>query len=208
MLDNNGFDLWADGYDASVAHADESDSYPFAGYRDVLGTIYSEVRARACRTVLDIGFGTGTLLRRFYQDGLTVNGVDFSQRMLELAQQNMKNARLYRHDFTQGLPSALQNKHYDAIISTYALHHLSDAEKPAFIRDLLSRLNPGGILLIGDVAFESRTKLNECRLACGDGWDDEEYYFVFDELSPVFKAATYTQVSSCAGIVMLTSPVL
>ena len=40
MLDEKGFDLWADGYDSSVGLSDESDSYPFAGYRDILNEIY------------------------------------------------------------------------------------------------------------------------------------------------------------------------
>ena len=33
MLNNTGFDLWADGYDKSVGLSDENDRYPFAGYR-------------------------------------------------------------------------------------------------------------------------------------------------------------------------------
>lgn len=33
MLDNKGFDLWADGYDVAVGLSDESDTYPFAGYK-------------------------------------------------------------------------------------------------------------------------------------------------------------------------------
>ena len=35
MLDNKGFDLWADGYDKSVQLSDESNTYPFAGYKQV-----------------------------------------------------------------------------------------------------------------------------------------------------------------------------
>jgi len=31
MLDNKGFDLWADGYDKSVGVSDEGNAYPFAG---------------------------------------------------------------------------------------------------------------------------------------------------------------------------------
>ena len=40
MLDNRGFDLWADGYDAEAGISDEENSYPFAGYKDVLGGIF------------------------------------------------------------------------------------------------------------------------------------------------------------------------
>lgn len=44
MLDHKGFDLWADGYDKTVGLSEESNTYPFAGYKNVLGTIYSGVR--------------------------------------------------------------------------------------------------------------------------------------------------------------------
>ena len=61
MLDNKGFDLWADGYDKTVGVSDEENTYPFAGYKDVLGTIYKTIMKKANAVVLDIGFGTGTL---------------------------------------------------------------------------------------------------------------------------------------------------
>ena len=46
MLDNKGFDLWSDGYDKSVGLSDEENTYPFAGYKDVLGTIYKTIIRR------------------------------------------------------------------------------------------------------------------------------------------------------------------
>ena len=36
MLDSRGFDMWADGYDESVALCEENGEYPFAGYRELL----------------------------------------------------------------------------------------------------------------------------------------------------------------------------
>lgn len=60
------------------------------------------------------------------------------------------------------------------------------------------------MILIGDVAFESRDKLNQCRQETGDEWDDEEIYFVFDELRTVFPHLTFTQISYCAGVLTLT----
>ena len=47
MLDNKGFDLWADGYDKTVGVSDEENAYPFAGYKDVLGTIYKTIMKKA-----------------------------------------------------------------------------------------------------------------------------------------------------------------
>lgn len=40
MLNNIEFDLWADGYDKTVGISDEENTYPFAGYKKVLGFIF------------------------------------------------------------------------------------------------------------------------------------------------------------------------
>lgn len=67
----------------------------------------------------------------------TIFGQDFSQRMIALAQPKMPRARLYCGDFTQGLAAELTQNSYDAIIATYSLHHLTDAQKVAFLNGLL-----------------------------------------------------------------------
>ena len=69
MLDNKGFDLWADGYDAAVGLSEEENSYPFAGYKDVLGTIFQEIMSKKNAKVRDLGFGTGTLTSKLYENG-------------------------------------------------------------------------------------------------------------------------------------------
>jgi len=61
MLNSKGFDLWADNYDKSVNLSEEENTYPFAGYKNVLGEIYQTIRNGKGRTILDIGFGTGIL---------------------------------------------------------------------------------------------------------------------------------------------------
>ncbi len=203
MLDTKGFDLWADGYDKAVGLSDEENTYPFAGYRDVLGGIFRIVMEKPGASVLDLGFGTGTLTAKLYEHGCAVYGQDFSPRMIELASAKMPAAQLYPGDLTDGLAEPLQARTYDFIVATYSLHHLTDAQKVPFLRMLADRLAPGGMILIGDVAFETRAALERCREAAGEEWDEEEFYFVADELREDFPDLTYTQVSDCAGILTL-----
>lgn len=203
MLDNKGFDLWADGYDQSVGLSDEDGTYPFAGYKQILNEIYNRVLTGKGNKVLDIGFGTGTLTAKLYEQGCNIWGQDFSERMIELAKQKMPKAKLYQGDFTHGLVVELEQNRYDAIIATYSLHHLTDGQKVSMIRNLLPLLNDGGCLYIGDVAFETRAELERCRALIGDGWDDEEIYFAVDELIKSFPQMDFAQFSFCAGLLSL-----
>ena len=204
MLNNKGFDLWADGYDNTVGVSDEENTYPFAGYKDVLGTIFKTIMEKPSAVVLDIGFGTGTLTTKLYENGCTIYGQDFSARMIELASEKMPNAHLYQGDFTQGLVEPLLAHRYDFIVATYSLHHLTDEQKVSFLRVLQDHLNPGGQILIGDVAFENRSQLEQCQQDVGDEWDEEEIYFVVNELKRDFPTLAFTRISYCAGVLSLS----
>lgn len=203
MLDNKDFDLWADGYDQSVGLSDEENTYPFAGYKDVLNAIYKEILESSYKCILDIGFGTGTLTNRLYEKGLHIYGQDFSEEMIKIAQKKMPEAKLFSGDFTKGLVGFLKENKYDAIIATYSLHHLTDYEKIPFIKSLVDLLNPGGKIFIGDVAFNNRDELEACKEKSRDYWDDEEYYFVYDKLKEHFSGLSFDKYSFCAGVLTI-----
>lgn len=203
MLDNKGFDLWADGYDKAVGISEEANTYPFAGYKEVLGGIFQEILSTKGAKVLDIGFGTGTLTTKLYENGCEVYGQDFSSRMIELAKAKMPNAKLYQGDFTKGLVPELSLCKFDYIIGTYSFHHLSDEQKNIFFSNLLTHLNDGGKLLIGDVAFHTRDELEKCKSESGDDWDDDEIYFVIEDLRKTFPTLSFEQKSYCSGIISI-----
>ena len=200
MLDNIGFDLWADGYDKTVGISDEENTYPFAGYKKVLNTIFQTIMQRSNAAVLDTGFGTGVLTAKLYEHGCSIYGQDFSARMIELAAEKMPSAHLFQGDFTRGLVEPLREQSYDYIVATYSLHHLNDEQKVSFLHNLECYLNDNGQILIGDVAFETREELNQCRLSAGNEWDDEEIYFVAEELRNEFPLLTFARLSYCAGV--------
>ena len=92
MLGSKGFDLLADGYDKSVGLSDKQGTYPFAGYEEILGEIYSAVLSSHADTVLDIGLGTGVLSSKLYEQGLSVFGQDFSPKMPAAAAESTPTA--------------------------------------------------------------------------------------------------------------------
>lgn len=208
MLNNKGFDLWADGYDKSVNLSEESNEYPFAGYNNVLNEIYLQVRQKEYADILDIGFGTGILTTRLYDLGYKITGIDFSAKMIDIVKQKMPGATLIKWDFSKGLPEEINNQRFDYIVSTYALHHLTDTEKVNFIHSLSHLLKPSGRILIGDVSFETRTELEKCKENYFDFWDSEEVYFIAEEMIDSLGYnlnCTYNKISHCAGILSLSN---
>ena len=203
MLNGKEFDLWADGYDKAVGISDEESTYPFAGYKKVLGFIFKTIMETANAVVLDIGFGTGTLTTKLYEQGCSIYGQDFSARMIALASEKMPYAHLYQGDFSKGLVEPLRDRRYDYIVATYSLHHLTDTQKRVFLSELRDHRKENGKIIIGDVAFETRKDLERCRLAAGDAWDDDESYFVAEELRKDLPGLSFTQISDCAGVLML-----
>ena len=204
MLTQQGFDLWADDYDRSVGLSDEDGSYPFAGYRQVLNRIYNRVLTREAPRVLDLGFGTGVLTARLYARGCEIWGQDFSARMIERAQPKMPKAHLFQGDFAKDLAAPVLAQAFDFVVATYSLHHLDLEGKLRLLRRLRELLTDNGEILIGDVAFADADALERCREAAGDEWDDEESYFVLDEMRRAFPDIAFEPVSHCAGVLTLS----
>ncbi|VDG97110.1 bifunctional 2-polyprenyl-6-hydroxyphenol methylase/3-demethylubiquinol 3-O-methyltransferase UbiG [Sporosarcina sp. ZBG7A] len=205
MLTNQGFNLWSDNYDQTVQVSEENNLYPFAGYKKILNTIFNEVMQEENSKVLDIGFGTGVLTSKLYENGHQIDGVDFSSKMISIAQSKMPNANLYEWDISVGLPPEILENKYDSIISTYTLHHLTDEEKISFITDLIPLLKKDGNIFIGDISFETREKLDTCRQESIEYWDEDEYYFVYDEISSLLKVqCEFYPISHCGGVFIIS----
>lgn len=105
-------------------------------------------------TVLDVGCGTGGLLLAALDaaPGARVTGLDPDVRALELAARKLRRSRrkgtLVR-GFADRLPA--DDGTVDHVISSMALHHVPDAERPAFAREVARVLRPGGKVTILDV---------------------------------------------------------
>lgn len=188
--------------------SDQKNEYPFAGYSKVLSFIWDEINPKENARILDLGVGTGVLSYMLYEAGSTITALDFSSNMLRAAKEKMPKATFIQWDFSKGLPKSLleQRHYYDYVISTYALHHVDKEKQVEILLNLAPLIKPQGTALIGDISFESRRDLVNCRNLYGSLWDDEEFYFVAEEvitpLSSVYDCQ-YKKISHCAGVFIL-----
>lgn len=207
LLDNKGFDLWADHYNADVHLSDETNTYPFAGYKTILAAIYAEIMKKAPCKILDVGIGTGSLASKLYEVGNEVTGVDFSEEMLRISRDKMPNARFIIHDFVKGLPDELAGEKFDFIVLTYSLHHLTYEEQSQFLLSALDYLAEDGCMMVGDVAFETFEMMKKCREQNKNKWDEDEFYLIYSELLKCLGndcKIEFQQITHCSGIVKIT----
>jgi SAM-dependent methyltransferase len=93
------------------------------------------------KTMLDIGCGIGASIRAAAEAGITCQGVEPNLHAVSFAKER------FSLDIVPGYFSpGLFTSKFDAIILDQVLEHL--AEPPAFMRDVLSVLKPGGLLYL------------------------------------------------------------
>ncbi len=103
----------------------------------------------ATRRILDIGSGEGRLLGLLLERLPEATGValDFSETMLTRLHARFdadSRVSILAHDLSQELPEI---GHFDAIVSSFAIHHLVDARKRALYEEIHTQLLPGGVFL-------------------------------------------------------------
>ena len=99
------------------------------------------------RRVLDLGTGDGRLLALLQIDRQEMLGVglDFSGIMLEAAHKRFADdgrVELVRHDLAEPLPALGR---FDAVVSSFAIHHLEHERKRALYGEVFDLLEPGGV---------------------------------------------------------------
>ncbi|BAD84413.1 SAM-dependent methyltransferase, UbiE/COQ5 family [Thermococcus kodakarensis KOD1] len=168
------FDSWAESYDEDVM----SDGWIHSDYERVLRL----VAERAKGVVVDVGCGTGNILRFLRCERYI--GVEPSEGMRKAFREKWGFEPIDGHFLEIPLPEGSA----DTVVSTYAFHHVPDEEKGEAIREMLRVLRPGGILIIADVMFESEDEKR--RIGEEDGILEEvleEYFATLDHLGAIFE---------------------
>jgi tRNA (cmo5U34)-methyltransferase len=125
--------------------------------------------------ILDLGAGAGRFIAlvRAERPAASLVALDFSPTMLT-ALRKLADAdprlTVVAHDFDRELP-ALGN--FDAVISSFAIHHVVHARKRALYREVFHMLEPGGIFCNLD-HVSSPTPVLHAGFLRAIGWGDED----------------------------------
>ncbi len=103
--------------------------------------------------VLDLGCGTGQISIPLANRGANVLGVDVSPAMASALRAEARRRRLARLAAVAVPIEELDmaSASVDLVVSSYALHHLRDADKARLVMAAFGWLRPGGRLVIADM---------------------------------------------------------
>ncbi|MEP6623316.1 MAG: class I SAM-dependent methyltransferase [Acidimicrobiia bacterium] len=108
--------------------------------------VLAEFLPTTVRRVLDLGTGDGITMAlvRELRPAATGVAVDFTEEMLGRARARFEGEpiEVVRHDLDEPLPGEWGA--FDLVVSSYAIHHLSDGRKRALYGEVFDRLEPGG----------------------------------------------------------------
>jgi putative AdoMet-dependent methyltransferase len=131
------------------------------GYRDVLSWVVQQAQITSSSRVLELGSGTGNLSELIASCGELVS-VDVSENMEAIATRKVRhlaNRRFIKADILEAFSQELGK--FDAVISTYAVHHLTDQEKRRLFALVFDHLLPGGAAVFGDLMVQNGSEKEE-----------------------------------------------
>lgn len=143
-MNESSVNLWTSEVHAT-AYLSKADTVPHRGEGE---QALLEWLPAPLKRVLDLGSGDGRLLSVVTRARPATQAVaiDFSEVMLERLRDRFAAdpmVRIVAHDLNRALPPSLG--FFDAIVSSFAIHHLSHARQRALYEKVHARLRPGGV---------------------------------------------------------------
>lgn len=150
--------------------------------------------------VLDVGCGAGIKSQYLLNKSLRVVGIDFSEKMIEIAKREVPNATFHVMDIKD--LSGLQES-FDGIFAQAVLLHIPEKEVSSVIDELKSKLKDGGYLYVAVKGRKENGKEEEVLVESDYGYEYERFFSYFT-LPEIKKYITDAQMEICYESVVLS----
>ena len=162
-------------------------------YDETLSEVVRISGAKPGDLILDIATGTGNLAVKFLERGCQVIGLDPSAKLLKMAEQKAAKwgghfqIQLCKNPFLE-VPFPKQT--FNAIASTYSIHHITDDAKRLSVREMKRVLKPNGWVIMGDVMFKDAADKSRALAEYPDM--EDEYQPTLDTFPDMFEDEGFT----------------
>jgi len=145
--------------------------------------------------VLDVGCGAGIKSKYLINKGLKVVGIDFSEKMIEIAEQEVPLGDFLILDLDE---ADKLDSSFDGIFMHAVLLHISKREAEEKIEKIAKKLKTGGYLYIGVKEKRPQDAEEEIVVENDYGYNYERFfsYFTLNEIESYLKNAGFEIVFS------------
>jgi putative AdoMet-dependent methyltransferase len=175
-VDRWNFNQIAPIYDELVREEDGFN--PHEGYDFVLNQVVEFIQPVIGEVGLDAGTGTGNLVMRFRERGISMCAIDQSSEMLKRCRAKNPGVETKLGKFF-AIP--YMDHTFDFVVSSYALHHLTDEQKCLALAEFHRVLKPGGRMAIADLMFIDEHHRNKHIRELLDAGDKQAVEAIEDE---------------------------
>jgi tRNA (cmo5U34)-methyltransferase len=129
----------------ALAYLNVADSLP---HRSEGESVLTEHLPEDTKRILDLGTGDGRLIKLIKANRPQIEAVaiDVSPTMLRSAREHFANdskVKIIEHDLSKPLPDDLG--YFDAVVSSFAIHHLRHERKRELYEEIYDIVNPTGV---------------------------------------------------------------
>lgn len=197
-INSKTFDRWAKNYDADIRNAEASGNWMYKNYTVILRKVLEIIEKKWPNKdikLIDIGAGTGNLTQLFLLNRYQITGIEPSDEMIFQFRTKLPSVEIRKGHFYD-IP--LPDNSIDAIVSTYAWHHLTPREKEQSITEMARVCKDKSSIVIADLMFldkATRVKIlhnlttnNQASIVEAI---ESEYYADISHVSKYYRLLTY-----------------
>ena len=150
--------------------------------------------------ILDVGCGSGVKAKYLFEKGLKVTGIDFSEKLIEIAKKEVPEAEFHVMDMRD---VASYPRMFDGIFAQASLLHIPREEIREVLAGLSAKLVDGGYLYAAVKGTRPGTPLEEMKEEHDYGYSYERFfsYHGAEELRSYFAQIGLAIVYESASVV-------